>query len=158
MRKFNLKILLICLFIVFIVAFIGSLFTSNNVNSKWYESVKPSITPPNYVFPIAWTILFFLIALSLYFALINSKTKDNNQRKIIVFVFGINFILNILWTFFYFNMHNPLLAFYNIILLIISILSLIFVCWKINKISAYLLLPYLLWVCFASVLNWLSIK
>jgi tryptophan-rich sensory protein len=155
MKKFNLKIFVICFIIVFGTAFIGSLFTSDAVNSPWYDSVKPSITPPNYVFPIVWNILFFLITLSLYFAWIGSKNKK--QKKKVAWVFGINLALNMIWSLLYFKLKNPLFAFYEIIFLFASILVMIFVCWRIDKKSAYLLMPYLLWAGFASVLNYLSL-
>ena len=90
MKKLNIKVLIISLVIVFLVAFIGSLFTDTG---DWYESIKPSITPPNFVFPIAWTILFILIALSLYTAWTNSVDK-----KPIIIVFTINLGLIIYWS------------------------------------------------------------
>lgn len=151
-QKINWKVLIFCLLIVFGVAFIGGLFTSQNVNSEWYDSIKPDITPPSFVFPIVWNILFFLIALSLYFVWINSKDK-----KKVILLFGINFVLNILWSVFYFGLKSPLFAFFVMILLLISILSLILFSKKINKYSFWCLIPYFVWVCFASVLNFLSI-
>ncbi|MFH1501268.1 MAG: TspO/MBR family protein [archaeon] len=146
----KIKELIISVVIVFLVAFIGSVFAGQNTNSDWYESIKPSITPPNYVFPIAWTILFILIAISLYFVLVNSKKKQKNK---IYLIFGANFIFNILWSFFFFSMQLPLLAFIDIILVWLTIFGMIVVSWKINKSAAYLLIPYLLWVSFASILN-----
>lgn len=153
MKKVNWRVLIFSLIIVYVVGFVGSLFTS--INNDWYESVRPSITPPSFVFPIVWNILFFLIALSLYFAWINSK---KSEKKKIALVFGINLILNALWSLFYFKLQNPLFAFFELILIWISIIAMMIVTYKIKKISAYLLIPYLLWVSFAGVLNWLSIK
>jgi translocator protein len=152
-RGFNVKVFVICFLIVLAVAFIGSIFTSSAVNSQWYQTIKPSITPPNYIFPIVWSTLFFLIALSLYLAWVNS---DRKQKITIAIVFGINFLLNMLWSIFYFGMQNPGLAFFELIFLWISILSMIFVTLKIDKKSAYLLIPYLIWVSFAGILNYLS--
>ena len=152
--RFNPKVFIICLIIVFLVAYLGSLFTSNAVNSSWYEQIKPSITPPNYVFPIVWTILFFLIALSLYFVWIKSSKLEKQK---ISWVFAINFILNILWSYFYFSLKNLKLALFDLILLWISIAFMIYTTWKIDKKSAYLLIPYLIWVGFAGILNYLSI-
>lgn len=151
--KINWKILIISFILVYGIAFLGSLFTTSSVDSSWYLSIKPSITPPNWVFPIAWNILFFLIAVSLYLVILN-KNKKSNKKAIIVF--GINLILNAFWTLFYFKMQNPLFAFYEIILLWISILLMIIYSYKVNKTSAYLLVPYLLWVSFATILNYLS--
>ena len=148
--KLNARALIFSFVIVFIVAFMGSLFTDIG---PWYESVKPSITPPSFVFPIAWTILFILIALSLYFALVNSKNKG--QKKKIAWVYGLNFILNILWSLLFFTLKKPKLAFAEIIILWLSIAGMILVSWKIDKKAGWLLLPYLLWVAFASVLTFL---
>ncbi len=153
-RVINWKILIICLIIVFGTAFIGSLFTSPVTNSEWYVQNRPAITPPNYVFPIVWNILFFLIALSLYFAWTNA---NKNQKKIVAFVFGLNLILNALWSYLFFGLQNPLLAFTELIMLGGSIILIMAHVYEINKTSTWLLLPYLLWVGFAGVLNWLWI-
>lgn len=141
------------LLIVSVVAFIGGLFTKIDA---WYYAVRPSITPPTWVFPIAWNILFFMIALSLYFAWTKSS-KNKKGQIVVLWVFGINFVFNILWSLFYFTMHNPLLAFLDIILLLASIVVMILAVRKFSRISAVLLIPYLLWVMFASLLNLLSI-
>jgi translocator protein len=152
--KINWRILITSLAIVYLVAFIGSIFTMSAVNSSWYNLIKPSITPPNYVFPIVWSILFFLIALSLYF---NWITADKKEKSNIILVYGINFFLNILWSVLYFGMKNPLIAFFDIIAMLVSIIAMISVSNKISKKAAYLLIPYLGWVCFATILNLLTI-
>lgn len=144
----------VCLFISYLASFIGSIFTRNEVNSSWYYSIRPALTPPNYVFPVVWGILFFLIGASLFLAWTSSK---KNEKKMVAFVFGLNLILNVLWSYFYFGLHSPLLGFVDIILMLISIVWMIVVCYPINKNSSYLLVPYLIWVLFATVLNYLSI-
>lgn len=149
--KFKIKTLVICFIIIILVAYIGSLFTGNIAGKKWYSEGKSSITPPNFVFPIAWSILFFLIALSLFYAWTSSSEKD--KSKIFV-MFGINFILNMLWSYLFFAIKQPLYAFIDLILLWISILTLVITTWKIDKKAAYLLIPYLLWVSFAGILNY----
>jgi len=151
MVKKNWKLLLICLLVVYAVAFLGSLFTSNNVNTAWYSSIRTLITPPNLVFPIVWNILFFLIALSLYFALDSANKKE---RKKIALVFGINLSLNILWSIIFFAFKNTRLAFFELIVFWVSILWMILTTWKINKKSAFLLFPYAVWVTFAGILNY----
>lgn len=153
MKKINFKILILCLLAVYSFAFIGSLLTSSNVNSAWYDSIQVSITPPNWVFPVVWNILFFLIALSLYLAWMKAKSKKTKKK--LVLIFSINLILNVLWSFLFFYLQNPLFAFIELIVLWLSILAMIFVTHKTSKLSSYLLIPYLLWVSFASILNYL---
>ena len=154
LKKINWKVLVVSFVLVFSLGFIGSIFTGQSSNSEWYESIKPAITPPGWVFPIVWNLIFFLIALSLYFSWINSNHKERGR---IAIAFGINFILNILWSFLYFGLRSPLLAFYEILLLEISIFAMIYVTSSIDKKSSLLLIPYLLWVSFAVILNYLTI-
>lgn len=148
----NWKVLIVCLAIVYGTAFIGSVFTSGNTDTGWYQEIKPAITPPSYIFPIVWNILFFLIALSLYSVWINSNKK---QKRIVSLVFGINFFLNAFWSYLFFELKNPIYSFFEIVILWFSIILMIFVTRKIDRKSAYLLIPYLLWVSFAGVLNYL---
>lgn len=152
-KRINWKVLLICLLIVYSVAFVGSIFTSGNTNTVWYENIKPSITPPNVVFPIVWNILFFLIALSLYISWIGSNKK---QKITIAIIFGLNFIFNISWSILFFTLRNPLLSFYELIIFLLpSIILMIFITRKTSKLSSCFLIPYLFWVGFAGILNYL---
>jgi translocator protein len=154
MKKRLIYTLIVSIVIVFMFSAIASIFSSNNVNSPWYDSVRPSITPPNYVFPIVWTILYLMIAISFSFAYNSIKQK---QKKVIIWSFLVNIILNSLWTVFYFGMKNLWMAFFDLLLIWASILQLIILLWNIDRKSSYLLIPYLLWVTFAGVLNFLSI-
>jgi len=147
-KKLNWFVFISCLVVVFIVAAIGSMFTDTGA---WYESIKPSISPPNYVFPIVWTILFYFIAVSLYYSWLAL-----NKKKVMIY-YGINFILNILWSYLFFTMKNPSFAFIDIIVLWFSIMFLIVFSWKKSETASYLLIPYLLWVSFATILNYLII-
>lgn len=149
-KKFYWKIFAVCLLLVFFIAFFGSSFSSDTVGSNWYSENKPSFTPPGWIFGPVWILLYFLIALSLYLAWINSNKRE---KKIIGIVFGTNLVFNGLWSYFFFGLRNASLAFFDIILIWISILAMIHFTWKINKKSAWLLVPYLLWVSFAVVLN-----
>jgi len=141
--------------VVYAIAFIGSLFTSSGVQSEWYKGIRPSITPPNYVFPIVWNILFFLIALSLAFAWIHSK--GTREKRSVILAFGINLVLNVLWSALYFGLEQPLWAFFDIVLILFSIIYMMVTAWEIDKKAALMLVPYLIWVNFAAVLNLLSI-
>ena len=152
-KKINWKVLIVSLVVVYAIAFIGSIFTSPVTSSEWYESIKPSITPPNWVFPVVWNILFFLIALSLY----SVWVAEERERDKVAIVFGINFILNVLWSVLFFALKSPKLAFFELIFLWMSILYLVIFSYKRDKKAGYLLIPYLAWVSFAGILNWLMI-
>ena len=152
-KRIDWKLLGIILLIIFGISFIGSLFTLGNTNNEWYLENKPSFTPPNIVFPIIWPILYLLIALSLYFSWIKANKKD---RKKIVKIFGINLIANALWSYLFFGIQNPLLAFIDLLIIFGTIIMMIFIAGKIDKKAGYLLLPYLIWVGFAGILNLLT--
>jgi benzodiazapine receptor len=154
MKTINWKVLIGSLIAVLATALVGSFFTSSRVNTDWYQSIKPALTPPNYVFPIVWNILFLMIAFSLYFAWISSSQKDKSKIK---FVFGLNFTLNVMWSFFYFYLMNPLAGFFVLMALWLSIALLMINVARVSNISNYLLIPYLIWVSFAGILNFLSI-
>lgn len=152
MKKIKWKILAVCFLAVFSVAILGSLFTSSSVNSSWYQSIKPNFTPPNFVFPIVWNILFLMIAVSLFLAW--TSAKNLKMRRKIAAIFGMNLLLNFLWSFLFFYKQNPFGAFFDLVALWITIVAMIYTTYKVNKTSAYLLVPYLLWVSFAGFLNW----
>ena len=154
-RSINLKVFLICIAIVYLSASIGSIFTTSKTQSSWYNDIKPSLTPPNWVFPIVWNFLFLLISISLYTSWM--KMKNNSEKKKLSILFGINLLLNVVWSLLYFGMQNPALAFIDLLFLFVSILSIIIFLWNKNKKGAFLLFPYLLWISFAGILNYLSI-
>ena len=121
-----------------------------NVNNEWYKNLKKSkFTPPNIVFPIAWTFLYITIALS---AGLYANEEVNNKRSIRNFnyIFFLQLFLNWLWSYLFFYKQNIKLAFYCLIALIISIILLIFMMKKYGLI----LLPYLGWCLFALYLNY----
>ncbi|MEM4230293.1 MAG: TspO/MBR family protein [Candidatus Pacearchaeota archaeon] len=130
---------------------VGSIFTSKSVNT-WYTTLqKPSLTPPGNVIGIVWIVLFVLMGISLY--VVWDKFPKNKKSKSALFTFGVQLVLNILWSVFFFGMKSPFLALINIGLLWLFILLTILSFYKISKISAYLLVPYIVWVSFASYLN-----
>ena len=154
--KFDWKALVICLLAVYAFAALGSIFTFRSVNSPWYDSIKPTITPPNWVFPVVWNILFLLIAASLFLlwtARFRNKKHREISRKRVALAFGINLFLNTLWSALFFGLKSPAASLFELAVLWISIIAMIFTAYRIRKISAYLLLPYGLWVIFAGILN-----
>lgn len=152
-KKVNWKVLIWSLIFVFIAAGIGGYFTNLGVSSQWYYLIKPALAPANWIFPVVWNTLFVLMGYSLYFGW--TKVSGNKkQRNTLIVLFSLNLVLNILWSFFFFYQMNPLLAFIELWVLWLSIFSLIWWFWKIERRASYLLIPYLLWVLFAALLNW----
>ncbi|MBW2991705.1 tryptophan-rich sensory protein [Candidatus Woesearchaeota archaeon] len=140
--------LLLSVLISLSAGFIGSIFTSSSV-STWYITLnKPVFNPPSWVFSPVWTALYILMGISLYLIWTNKK-----KTKLAFTVFGIQLFLNALWSVIFFGLRNPLLAFIEIIILWCAILYTIIIFYRINKNASYLLIPYILWVSFAAVLN-----
>jgi len=152
-KKINWIVFLSCLIAVYFFAVLGSMLTSKEINSGWYDSIRPSLAPPNWVFPVVWTLLFYMIAVALYFSWFNLK----NKKKVIGF-YLVNLVLNTAWSYFFFKLKNPFGALIVLVLLWVSILSLIWLNWKTNRKSSYLLIPYFLWVSFAGILNYMSVQ
>lgn len=118
----------------------------------FYDALqKPSLTPPGWVFPIAWTTLFALIAISGYFAW--NQYKSIGLRKLFALLYFINGILVYLWSFMFFERQSITWALLIIIGLLIVSESMILTGFKNNAKSAYLLLPYFVWLLFAAYLN-----
>ena len=129
------------------IGFGSSFFTISSIQG-WYSTiVKPGFLPPNWVFGPVWTILYILMGVSLFLVWASKKSKKNYNY------FFIQLGLNFFWSFIFFGLHLPLLAFIEIIFLWISILLTILTFQKVSKSAAFLLYPYILWVSFASILN-----
>ncbi|MFH2027796.1 MAG: TspO/MBR family protein [Nanoarchaeota archaeon] len=139
--------LTISLILPFVASAIGGLFTAGSVSNWYVDLVKPSFNPPNWIFGPVWTLLYILMGISLY--LVWVKKFDKNAFT----VFGVQLFLNMLWSILFFGLQKPFYAFIEILFLWIFILVTIIYFYRINKKSAYLLIPYILWVSFAAILN-----
>ena len=142
----NRKILIISIIIPLVAGIIGN-FLGNPIGFE--EIKKPAFSPPGIVFPIIWTILYILMGISSY--LIYTSNNKNKEKSLKIYT--VQLIFNTLWTFIFFNKKLYLLSFIWILVLIILILKMIISFKKINKTAAYLQIPYLLWLIFASILN-----
>lgn len=128
---------------------LGGLLTAEGVRD-WYPGlVKPPLTPPNWVFGPVWTILYIMIGAS--FALY--QTKGPHPTKLPAIVFVLHLVVNLFWSFAFFFLTNPSLALGTIIILLLLISLLIYKFISVSKWAAYLLVPYALWVSFATYLN-----
>lgn len=146
--------LITSIFICLGAGFIGSFANSNSLTS-WYAGLeKPNFNPPNWIFAPVWTFLFILMGVS--FFLVWNKKQDGKTKAFIIFF--THLFLNILWSYLFFWFQNPSLAFVEIIIFWFSIIATAFYFYRISKISGLLFLPYILWVSFASILNFYIVK
>ena len=112
------------------------------------DMVKPPLSPPSYIFPIVWTILYILMGISYFIA-----TKDKENDKELNQIYILQLLVNFFWPIIFFILKMYFTAFFWIILLIILVIIMIKELLKINKISGYLQIPYLMWLLFATYLN-----
>ena len=147
MNKKFIVTLIISIFVCLLIGFLGGISVKAD-NFVWYNSLNKSpLNPPNLLFPIAWSILYILLAVSV--SIINTKPMD--KKAIVVFI--IQLILNSLWTYIFFGLKQPLFGLIEIIILDIMIIITIFKFKNISKLSSLLLVHYLLWCLFASYLT-----
>jgi benzodiazapine receptor len=119
-------------------------------NEEWYTNLKKSsLTPSNQIFPIVWTILYIMIALSGY-----KYISENSSDGYGITIFSIQIFLNVIWTYLFFTLRKTKLALADIVLLWITIVLTIKQFYKKSRLAAYLLMPYLAWVSFAGYLNY----
>jgi len=129
---------------------IAGIVTSANIESWYSELNKPSFNPPNYLFGPVWTTLYIIMGISLYM-LLQSPAGVNKRNALVVF--GLQWGLNFLWSFIFFQFHSLAGASIEIFLLLVSILVLIYLLMKIDRRIAFFQIPYLLWVSFATLLT-----
>jgi benzodiazapine receptor len=145
---------LISIITILAVLYIPNATTMQSVNSAWYTCIKPTITPPKFIFPIVWTILYIFIAISLAETLI-AKTSYN--RSLLLFFHVWNLILNIAWSLVYFGNQDVVLALFIIFNMIIATIFILYYTTLVLPLWVFwLLLPYLAWLYFACLLNFLS--
>ena len=126
-------------------------FSTADSISGWYQTIqKPSWNPPNWLFAPVWTLLYTLMGISL--ALI--WHSRHVLKKTALFLFVVQFVLNLLWSYIFFGRHEMQLALLEIMLMWIMIFLTIIYFYRINKSAAWLMIPYLLWVSFATFLNY----
>lgn len=133
-----------------IVGATGGFATANSIG-KWYVNLKkPFFNPPNYLFGPVWTALYILMGISIFIVL---QSPISVLRKKAILIFCIQLFLNFWWSFIFFKFQLLGIALIEIIIMWLAILSMILIFKKINTTAAYLQIPYLLWVSFATVLN-----
>jgi tryptophan-rich sensory protein len=166
--------LIISILICEFAGIIGSIFTAPAIQSWYYFLNKPFFSPPNWIFAPVWTILFLLMGVSLYLVWLKDFNinipADSVEKKVwnpiskkllfgswreenVAWLFVFQLALNILWSVIFFGLKLPGFAFVEILMLWFAILYTIINFYRISKPAAYLLIPYILWVSFATFLN-----
>ncbi len=119
--------------------------------NDWYRTLeRPPLTPPDWVFGPAWTVLYVLIALSI---ILYIRAPKSGPVTAVYLVLGVHLAANFVWTYLFFGLHSPLAALVDIAVLDLTLVWLITAFWGASGLAAGLLLPYLLWVGFATYLN-----
>ena len=148
--------LVICIFICQSVGIVSAFVTSAQ-NNIWFDNlIKPSWNPPSYLFGPVWTFLYLLMAISLW--IIWKSDTDEIIKNQACLIFALQLFLNFWWSILFFNLHSPEFAFFDIVLMIIVIITTMFRFSRISTIAAWLLVPYISWVCFAAILNFKLIQ
>ena len=128
---------------------IGAIFKVKAI-PKWFIHLKkPSFNPPNWLFGPVWTILYLMMSISFYLIWVSGFSL----ASLPLIAFFVQLILNVLWSALFFGARKPFMAFVEIIFLLISIVIVMILFYPNSHIAGYLLIPYLLWVMFASLLN-----
>jgi len=139
--------LLLFIILCELAGILGSVFTIKAIPT-WYKNLrKPSFNPPSWIFGPVWTILYLLMGISGYLIL------ENNTKSLALIFFFVQLVLNAIWTPIFFGAKKLGLAFIELALMWITILLTILFSLKVSMLAALLLLPYLLWVSFAGLLN-----
>jgi tryptophan-rich sensory protein len=147
----NVLIFIGCIIICYAAGGIGTIFTTSSIPT-WYAALhKPPLNPPNWVFGPVWTLLYTLMAIAIY--LIIKKGFEEDIIKISTGIFAAQLVLNTLWSVVFFGARTTFAPIFIIAALWLSILACIILFWSISKPASVMMMPYILWVSFATYLN-----
>jgi len=149
--KKNLIALFVSLLLIEGIGFLSG-FLSMSPASSYENFNKPFFSPPGWVFPVVWTILFLLMAIALYRIWLIYTSGGAAYKSLVLYI--IQLFLNFLWPIVFFRFRLYAIAFLELLLLLVFILLTTFKFYRIDKTSAYLMIPYIAWVSFAGVLNY----
>ena len=148
----NMKKLIPSLLLTIGVGALAGFITAGESSSDWYVNLaKPSYQPPSWLFSPVWTLLYILMGISFYYVW---KKPLSRERNIALTIFLAQLLLNFLWSILFFSLHSPSLALIDIVMMWLAILLTIFSFSRLSKAAAWLLVPYIMWVSFAMILNW----
>lgn len=150
--KYRVIIYIASILLCLLIGYISGIKTKDSIN-EWYSFlIKPSFNPPNWIFGPIWTFLYILMGISI--GKILSHTEKSTIKTAVIILFISQLALNGWWSILFFGNKRPDWAFYEIIGLWMFILAYIIVAYRISKISSIIMIPYILWVSFAAILNY----
>jgi benzodiazapine receptor len=148
-------LLIVCIAIPLIIGLAGSFATSASIPS-WYSTLnKPWFSPPNYIFAPIWTTLYILMGVSLF--LVIREMKEIILFHPYILLFAAQLVVNLLWSVIFFGLRSPVLGLITIFILLGLIAATIYSFYQVSKPAAWLLMPYIIWVCIATVLNFMIV-
>ena len=148
--KINWKLLIICIAIPLAVGGVAALLTGGGM--EVFESVnQPPLSPPAWLFPVVWTILYTFMGISSYLVITSGAEREAVQNALSIYAYQL--AVNFLWPTFFFNFRWFFFSFLWLLLLIFLVVAMIREFYKISKPAAYLNIPYLIWLLFAAYLN-----
>jgi len=142
-----LAAILICL----AAGFFGSIVTMPAITTWYAGLIKPSFSPPNWLFAPVWTLLYMLMGIAAF--LVYKKGFNKPEVRNALYLFALQLLLNVLWSFLFFGMHSPLYGLIGVVFLWLSIAATLILFYRISKPAGLLFIPYLAWVSVASMLN-----
>ena len=143
--------LLGCVVLMMAVGAVGGAVTSPAIPA-WYEGlVKPGWTPPNAAFPIVWTLLYLMMAVSLW--RLWDKVPPSTARSVAIGLFLAQLALNAIWSPVFFGLHAPRAGLAIVLALVVTLAFAMRAAFRVDRPAGWLLVPYLAWVCYASSLN-----
>lgn len=148
--KINYKLLTICIIIPLAVGSLSGYISASAMDSFRLLN-KPPLSPPGFLFPVVWTILYILMGIASYLVLTSGQSKTKIKDAMITY--GLQLFFNFFWSIIFFNLEWYMFAFVWLVVLWVLIFNTIISFYEISKTAAYLLIPYLLWVTFAGYLN-----
>jgi tryptophan-rich sensory protein len=151
MKISDLIKLTVSILFCFLAGAVGSVATYPNIQT-WYAALnKPFFNPPNWVFGPVWTALYLLMGIALF--IVWQKSSENKEARPLVLLFLLQLALNCLWSIIFFGQHLLFWASFEIVVMWSLILLFIIKSYKVSKLASWLMVPYILWVSFASVLT-----
>ncbi len=148
--KIRVKPLIISLLIPLAVGGLSALLTRNSMEAFGALN-QPPLSPPGWLFPVVWSILYLLMGFASYLVFVNGRNRRKVQNAL--FVYGVQLFFNFLWSIIFFNQERYFFAFFWLLALWVLILITLVLFYRIHKPAGLLLIPYLVWVTFAGYLN-----